>query len=36
MMSGGIDLQGRAGGPMTFQPRTGAWSGVRPISTASA
>lgn len=28
MMAGGIDLQGRAGGPMTYQPRTGAWSGV--------
>ncbi len=28
MMSGGIDLQGRAGGPMTFQPRTGSWSGL--------
>ncbi len=28
MMAGGIDLQGQAGGPMTYQPRTGTWSGV--------
>ncbi|ALU89865.1 non-hemolytic phospholipase C (phosphatidylcholine choline phospho hydrolase) signal peptide protein [Herbaspirillum rubrisubalbicans M1] len=28
LMSGGIDLAGRFGGPMTYQPRTGAWSGV--------